>query len=185
MPVPDFNAIGVLPPHLGNPTLPAELSPYSVTPLEVCQKLGNTTDRREILRGWLHLRDGLRSVCHPDTFQWIDGSFMEDVERRRSASPGDIDVITFYAPIPNGRLAPSVRAILQNRAQTKSVYKVDHIFVGLHWPPLAIIEHTRYWSGLFSHSKDDGAWKGILKVDLHTKSNDDSALLHLNSLGLP
>jgi hypothetical protein len=28
-------------------------------------------------------------------FQWIDGSFVEDVEKSRGRAPGDVDIVTF------------------------------------------------------------------------------------------
>ena len=58
------------------------------------------------------------------------------------------------------------------------------MIVRLNWDGNVIVEHTRYWCGLFSHRKDDGVWKGILKVDLNTIADDDAAKNHLVSLNL-
>lgn len=185
MPVPDFNSSGVLPPHLGNPCNITELSPYPVTSLEVCQKLSFSPDRREILRGWIAVRRMLRTLGYNYGFQWINGSFLEDTEKHRNnTAPGDIDVVSFLPPLAPGFNSPFL-AILSSRAQTKLVYKVDHIVVPLSSPGEALVEASRYWCGLFSHRRHDGMWKGMLKVDLITAANDDAAKTHLDSLGTP
>src|ERR1039457_5761509 len=64
MPVPDFNSSDVLPPHLGDPRLRSELSPFPATVLAICQKqkLSNSDERRKILNGWIQLRDLLRQL---------------------------------------------------------------------------------------------------------------------------
>jgi hypothetical protein len=36
-----------------------------------------------------------------DGFQWLDGSFLENIESLESRSPRDIDVVTFYYLPPN------------------------------------------------------------------------------------
>jgi hypothetical protein len=184
MPVPDFNSSGVLPPHLGMPTNAAELSPYPATSLEICQKLGFSADRREILRGWIQLRKLLRTLGHNRGFQWIDGSFTEDAETHRSRSPSDIDVVSFLPQSP-AMLDPAIAQIIADPRQTKQLFKVDHLIVRLNWIGETIVEHTRYWCGLFSHRRDDGVWKGMLKVDLDTIADDAAAKRHLDSLGNP
>ena len=119
MPVPDFNSSGVLPPHLGDPKIISQLSPYPATSLELCQKLGFSPDRREILHGWLQLRELLRTLGHNSGFQWIDGSFMEDAETKRSRPPGDIDVVSFLPPSP-AALDPAIAQVIADpSSQTK------------------------------------------------------------------
>src|SRR5437870_989332 len=109
MPVPDFDHNAVLPPHLGDPRQRTQLSPYPVGSEEVCQKLATSDDRREILRGWLRFRQTIRALGVQEGFQWLDGSFLEDVELAEGRAPRDLDVITFYrTPVgihPNAFLA--------------------------------------------------------------------------------
>src|SRR5882762_8182317 len=100
MTIPDWNASGVLPPYLGSPTIASHVSPYPTTAKELCAKLGFSADRRIILRGWLKLRDLLRTLGHDSGFQWVNGSFMEDSENRRGRPPGDIDVVSFLPASP-------------------------------------------------------------------------------------
>jgi hypothetical protein len=181
MPVPDFDHNRALPPHLGDPTDPARLSPYPATPLEVCEKLGISTERRNILEGWLSLRGTLRLLGFSDGFQWLDGSFTEDVELLRGMPPDDIDVVTFATlPIlPTPLVAGTPAAVIASRAATKAVFHVDHMYVGLNWDGLSIVEHSRYWCGLFSHSRIDGVWKGMLNVELNTPDADAAAVKFL------
>lgn len=173
-----------MPPHLGLPTDAAQLSPYPATALELCQKLSSSGDRREVLRGWLTLRNLLRTAGFNDGFQWLNGSFMEDAETLRGRPPGDIDVVSFL-PTPQGPLDPLIVQVIADRQQTKAQMKVDHMIVGLNWPGAVIVEHTRYWYGLFSHRRDDGVWRGMLRVDLNTPTDDVAAGQHLDSLGQP
>ncbi len=187
MPVPDFNSVGVLPPHsefrVGVPITLADISPFPATALEVCQKLGNTPDRREILYGWLQFRKLLRDIGHDGGFQWVDGSFTEDAEKNRGRSPSDIDVVSFLPPAP-ANLDPAILQVIADQNITKKNYKVHHMIVRLNWSGDILVEHTRFWWGLLSHRKDDGIWKGMLKIDLNTIANDADANNHLVSLGL-
>lgn len=174
MPVPDFDHNGVLPPHLGSPTRRELLSPYLVSALELCEKLGTSAERCEILLGLLELRRTLRILQFTDCFQWIDGSFMENCEELRKRPPGDVDVVTFarYPKIPVDR---ALGTIIRDHGDCKSRYHVDHFIVGLEWPQAYVVEHTRYWARLFSHSRD-GVWKGMVRLELGRQEDDDSAV---------
>lgn len=179
MPIPDFDHNGVLPPHLGLPSEQSQLSPYPATVLEVCEKFGATSERRKILNGWLDLRQALRQLGYVSGFQWLDGSFMEDVEGRRGSAPNDVDVVSFLLPAVAHNPDPNLIQILANHAAAKQRYKVDHFVVILAWPGHVIVEQSRYWCGLFSHRRTDGVWKGMLKVDLGGQADDDVARQHL------
>ena len=72
--------------------------------------------------------------------------------------------------------------VISDQNITKENYKVHHMFVYLHYSGELIVEYTRYYCGLFSHRKEDGVWKGMLKIDLNTIADDDAAKRHLDSL---
>lgn len=182
MPIPDFDHNGVLPPHLGLPTDPRQISPYPVTALEVCERFGASLERRAILRGWLELRDKLRQLGQVSGFQWIDGSFLEDVEARRGSAPNDIDVVSFLSIQNLQNQNHALISLLANHAAVKQGFKVDHFIVLLTWPGYVIVEQSRYWCGLFSHRRVDSVWKGMLKVDLGAQADDDVARKHLDEL---
>lgn len=56
-PIPDFDHNLVLPPHLGSPTVPDQLSPYPCSTVDLCEKLATGPERREILGKFLDFRD--------------------------------------------------------------------------------------------------------------------------------
>src|SRR5262249_45121429 len=96
MPIGPFTIDGVLPPFVG-PRGPGgaveDMSPFSVTALEVVTTLGWCEQRRAILQGWLNHRAALRGIGFNRGFQWLDGSFVE------SKDPQDLDLVTFlYRP---------------------------------------------------------------------------------------
>ena len=94
--IPPYNQSGFLPPFQGNtPTDPAAMAPYNVPLLQVADRFGTSKERIEILKGLIAYRDELRTAGFLNGFQWLDGSFMENVEKNRSRPPGDIDVVTF------------------------------------------------------------------------------------------
>ena len=54
-----------------------------------------------ILDGFLRFRELLTQAGFVSGFQWVDGSFLENVEMLENRPPNDLDVVTFY--IPPGR----------------------------------------------------------------------------------
>ena len=97
-PIPTFDHNLVLPPHLGDPTQPAHLSPCPCTILDLCERLGTTPERRVILKRFLDFRERLRTEGLTNGFQWLDGSFLEDIAVRESRPPRDLDVVTKETP---------------------------------------------------------------------------------------
>ncbi len=177
MPIPDFDYNGVLPPHLGQPTEISQLSPYPASSVEICERFGTSNERKAILTGWLELRAALRGLGYRTGFQWLDGSFVEDAEQYRGRAPADIDVVSFLHPssLTISQMDSSVVAIIRNHDATKRQFKVDHFPLMLNWPGAAIVEQTRYWCGLFSHRRVDDVWKGMLRVELDSVLDDETA----------
>ena len=110
-------------------------------------------------------------------FQWLDGSFLEDIERTEGRAPRDLDVVTFYLPPTMGFNATVVasRPDLIDRAAVKGAFLLDHFFVDMQSHPEAVVEHARYWTHLFSHRRDK-LWKGMLRLELNTVADDATAL---------
>ena len=187
MPIPDFNHNGVLPPHVGDQAVNrGDMSPYPTTSTELGTKLGATHERRQILLGFFELRAALRQLGITSGFQWLDGSFAEDAEKTRGRAPNDIDVVTFFQPIPPPvNLPPAAAALLPmltDRDATKNQFHVDHILVPLASTPDRIadarrlVDDVRYWFGLFSHRRSDDVWKGMLQLPLDTAAEDQQAV---------
>ncbi|TDA45929.1 DUF6932 family protein [Burkholderia pyrrocinia] len=187
--IPRFNASMVLPPFLGeSPTTAATMSPFHASMLEFTQQFATSPERAAILNGLLAYREALRNIGIANAFQWMDGSFVEDVETSRGRAPADIDVVTFgHAPqfadpaAAHGWMTANDGVL--NPRQTKQNYSCDAYFVDmekLQQRPHVLVERTRYWFGLFSHQRETALWKGMVQVPL--SSDDDQAAELLQNL---
>lgn len=78
--IPPFNHNNVLPPYYGvNPGNLDEQSPYKCTIMEFCQRFAISNKRKKILRGFIQFRLKCNAMGITERFQWIDGSFIEDI----------------------------------------------------------------------------------------------------------
>lgn len=179
--IPAFNQSGVLPPYLGQtPAVRSAVSPYETTTDELVARYATSAARRDQLIGFLRMRQGLRQLgLAENSFQWVNGSFSEDIESTEGRNPNDIDVVTF-GWFPTGA---DVNQLLQtypelfDPAMAKAKFHCDAYFVDMTVSPFAIHSSTCYWYGLFSHKRVSNLWKGMLRVRLG--QNDDSALMAL------
>lgn len=168
MPIPPFDGItNVIPPFLADPRVASDLTPYECTFEEICLRFATTAERAKILRGCLRLRSELvaRGI---GGFQWLDGSFVENIEVQENRPPKDIDVVTFAEYPMDGKALFGLLLKGENLIDVPTVkanYMVDHYVVSLGATPVAIVENVRYWTGLFSHRRD-GIWKGMLRCPL-------------------
>lgn len=93
--IPNWNEIGVIPPmDMEHPTS-AYRSPYKTDILKFVERYATSPQRIEILLGFIKFRKEINKTGLTDGFQWIDGSFIEDVELIEKRPPNDIDVVTF------------------------------------------------------------------------------------------
>lgn len=180
-PIPNFDHNLVLPPHLGDPTNHGQLSPYPCTTLDLCERLGTSPERRAILGRFLDFRDKLRMEGLQNGFQWLDGSFMEDVETREGRAPKDLDVVTVYwgYDLPFQAQLVGKFPEFANPRLSKAAYSLDHYSLDAGFDPTLTLEQTRYWILLFSHNRL-GVWKGMLKIEINTPAEDAAARLELN-----
>ncbi len=184
--IPPFNHSHVLPPFLGDsPIVVANTSPYECSAQEVVHQFAISPERCKLLRGWLSYRADLRQLGFGRGFQWIDGSFCEDVEMHEQRAPGDIDVVTF-ALSPAGMSKQDINALLMgqpdlfNPNSVKLRYGCDAYLVQLDSPPERLVKRTSYYFQLFSHRRSDHVWKGLLQIPL--ESDDAVALQILDNL---
>jgi len=173
--IPAFSATGVLPPFFGDPAS-AHRSPYAAGIHEVVRRFATSARRCDILRGWLQHRADLHALGFVDGFQWVDGSFCERLDTRE---PNDVDLVTFFVKPMHADL----KALLANHRYlfdptlTKSRYLCDVYFQELqelHGRRFADPRRVSYWYSLFSHRRDDFAWKGILEVSLAATHDPDA-----------
>jgi len=142
---------------------------------EVVGRYATSPARAQLLRGLLSYRHALFAAGLSDGYQWLAGSFVEDVERERKRPPHDIDVVTFsYTPVDAAvRMAwlASHRNLL-DRGEVKRRFLCDGFFVDLRKPADLLVDDTCFLFGLYSHQRASLRWKGILKIPL---ASDDSA----------
>lgn len=181
--LPDWNSQGFLPAILpGEEGHSFERSPYSIDLMQLVERFGTSINRLMILKGFLEYRQSLHSLGLVEGMQWLDGSFVENIEVLEGRPPNDIDVVTF-AYIPDGETQASLYAKNQtifNQAQNKQNYKVDgyYLFLGRPVTPSYIKEVT-YWYSMWSHTRND-QWKGFVQLDLNA-AEDAEALALISS----
>jgi hypothetical protein len=170
-----------------NPAVPAGRAPYDTTLSEVVRRFATSVERKAILRGFLAHRQKLLNLGILG-MQWMDGSFVEDVEQTQTRSPRDIDVVTFFVRPNNSGESIEWENFIQSNMDVfdpsiaKLTYRTDPYYVDAFFGPLYVIDQTAYWYGLFSHQRDTGLWKGILQVPLSPQSDDENALQLLNGV---
>jgi len=186
--IPPFTGSGVLPPYIGpDPTQVGGVAPYETTLTELVTRFATSPERKQILLGFMTHRERLLRLGI-NGVQWLDGSFVEDVETTKQRSPRDIDVVTFFVRPPNfAALQIWENFIASNEdvfkpAVAKAVYQTDPYYVDVSFGPLHVIEQASYWAGLFSHQRETGLWKGVLKVWFDPQRDDTNALQRLNTL---
>lgn len=182
--IPDFNLSEVLPPFLGEkPTSRAQMSPYSCEMSDFAKRFNTSPQRTSILDGLLDYREALVKAGITEGFQWLDGSFVENVEVTRGRPPGDIDIVTFARRPVNSKADIDWRIFFQTNIAlfdpkvTKAQYKCDAYFIDLDKKSEIIVDDSRYFFGLFSHQKVTALWKGMVRVPL--ESDDAAARLLL------
>jgi hypothetical protein len=173
-----WNIAGVLPPvRPGVPGHSSDRSPYSESLVDLVNHFSTSPQRIAILNGFLQLRAVLHSAGATKGFQWVDGSFLENVELLESRPPSDIDVVTYFE-LPSGVSELqfyNANLGLFDHAAVKATYKVDHYPQVLGKVTDAYqIQRVSYWYSMWSHRRD-GLWKGFLQISLDP-AEDSQAL---------
>ena len=97
----EWTVDGFLPGNDPADSVSSKRSPYSLSLPEFVHRFGQSVERRSLMNGLLRYRALLQQAGLGAGFQWINGSFVEDVERIRGRPPADIDVVTFIF-LPTG-----------------------------------------------------------------------------------
>lgn len=175
--IPTMNASLVLPPYNGaQSSSRAHMSPYDTDMIELIRRFGRSPNRIAILRGLLSYRSDLRAIGIGDGWQWLNGSFTEDVELARGRSPADIDLVTFAYIPGNSQEKRQLTLDYPDLFDVKKAwlrYRCDGYYVDLTNHAECLVDDTRYWFGLFSHQRVTLLWKGMLKLPLADR--DDHA----------
>jgi hypothetical protein len=139
-------------------------------------------ERMAILDGLLRFRADLHQAGIVSGFQWLDGSFLEQVEMLEGRPPRDMDVVTFFE-MPSGQDQRSLiqrHGVLFDQKQVKATYAMDAYVVVLGQPADQwLVKYVSYWYSMWSHRRD-GLWKGFVQVDLDPAQDADArAILNL------
>jgi hypothetical protein len=185
MPIPPLNPSGTLPPFTGASAADPGMSPYAATMREVAQMFCTSQHRAELFNDWVRYRKALVSAGLSG-FQWVDGSYCEDVERLLGRDPADIDLVTaIIRPVHLHNHAAwaaffAANVSLFDRAQIKSNYRCDSLLIDVTFPAFAVHPQLTYCFGLFTHQRVTHLWKGLLQVQL--PADDDDAVSYIGTL---
>lgn len=160
----------------------AERSPYVVSLTDFVLRFGTSPERRAILDGLLRYRAALHTEGLVQGFQWVDGSFVENVEALERRAPKDVDVVTFYR-LPTGVTQQQLDAEAGDLFETsilKSLFHVDGYYVHLGMEAERLTRRSAYWYSAWSHRRDN-QWRGFLQLDL-APAEDASAAATLAAL---
>lgn len=193
MPLPSFDLRGLLPPFVGADATTPDRSPYWVTMPELVGAFGTTPHRQQLLRNLIAYRALLAQGGYVGGIQFIDGSFVENVEALESRNPGDIDVFSILNAPPRYLTDPTAwqatglpfwNAEVADRNLNKQRFSLDTyavLFEERQAQPMNLISDIIYWYGLFSHQRDTFAWKGFAGLALDPAADQ----VALSQLGGP
>lgn len=167
--IPAWNLQGVIPPiRPGAPGHDADRSPYTASLDAFVDTMGTSSVCLNIIEGLLSFRNEIHKIGLGVGFQWIDGSFSENVEIVDGREPRDVDVVTFFE-IPEGETEETIfqrNPDLFDHGHVKKTYLVDSYWEILGLPmDCQSIKQVSYWYSMWSHRRD-GIWKGFVQVDL-------------------
>jgi hypothetical protein len=115
--------------------------------------------------------------------QWLDGSFLENVEILENRVPHDLDVVTFYQlPAEETQLSLTQKnKDIFDQAYLKSTFAIDGYFSMLGLPvDDKRIKHITYWYGMWSHRRN-GLWKGFVQIYLDpSQDTEANKILEIN-----
>jgi hypothetical protein len=180
-PIPAWDARGVIPPYEARQPTGPDRSPYRVTLLDLVLHFGTSQQRLAILDGFLRFRKGIHDLGIQSGFQWVNGSFAENVEAVDRRNPNDVDVVTFWHSNPELEGALWAQPSLSDAEQSKQEFKVDAHWVDLGLPSEVLVQNSHYWYSVWSHSRRSDIWKGFLQIDL-APAQDEEAMQVVSKL---
>lgn len=180
--IPIWNSMGVIPPIDESDPVSLVRSPYEMDIVNFVTTFAVTLPRRKILRGFLSFRQELGKIGIAEGFQWVDGSFTENVELIERRPPNDIDAVTFFSFLPgdNDETVYNRNPEMFNQPAVKARYLVDSYFESLQIDGAELVARAVYWYSMWSH-KRDLSWKGFIQIPL-SPHLDQAALSILDTL---
>ncbi|MEW9808779.1 hypothetical protein ABUE31_22600, partial [Mesorhizobium sp. ZMM04-5] len=160
---------------------------YIISTSELVQTFGTTLRRKQLLRNLLAYRGLMYANGYVSGIQFLDGSFVEDVERHSGREPGDIDVYSLLDTPKRYVQDPALwhpdgfkfwAEEIQNQPLNKSRFELDTYALLVQELPLVhLLKDVMYWYSLFSHQKVTFAWKGFVAILLDQQQDVDALAL--------
>ena len=176
-----WDSEGKIPYELDNPDL-SNQSPYRISLLRLVRDFGYTPARRALLANFLEYRTTLHQAGIMRGFQWVNGSFVENIEQTEIREPNDIDVVTFFQ-LPDGfteRTFITANVTILDPDFIKSKYRVDAQHIVLDPENDYSTYSYSFWHNFWSYDRY-GRRKGYLEIDL-SANEEDAAAAAINSI---
>ena len=162
-----WNDMGIIPPIDESEPTSINRSPYQMNIVQFVSTFAFSQPRRNILRGFLNFRKALADAGLIDGFQWVDGSFTENVEMNLKRPPNDVDVVTFFnlQPGDTDEIVIARNQSIFDQSFVKQTFYVDSYFESLEESGAYLVSKTVYWYSMWAH-KRDLSWKGFVQIPL-------------------
>lgn len=143
-------------------------SPYRIGIFDFVKNFSYSKERYNIITKLLDYREKIYQLEINSGFQWVDGSFTENVEQLRNRPPGDIDLVNFiYQPAQINEENWAQHGYVLDHDIAKQNYLVDSYWVNLSVNDKEyIVKQTAYWYSMWSHQRDTNIWKGFYEIPL-------------------
>jgi hypothetical protein len=185
LPLPPFDMRGLLPPVNGIDDTHPDRSPYFCTMTELCSAMGTSDHRKALLRNLIEYRALIASDDFVEGIQFINGSFVENIEVNEGRHPKDIDVFSILMPPAKYVSTPSLwqttgsvfwQTEIADNPKNKARFSLDVYGLMVNVRNLGpFLQQSLYWYSLFSHKRSNHEWKGFAAVPLNMA--DDKAAL--------
>lgn len=172
-----WNEQGLISP-IGASATSRDRSPYRISLIDFYKHFSKiSSDRKALLDGLILFRQELHKLEITKGFQWINGSFLENIEKTEGRPPNDIDSVIFIEEF-NVEKIFEMQNFLKDKDSLKKKFKIDSYHEWICELPLKdIVRTTTYWYSMWSHTRDH-QWKGFVEIDL----NPDEDIQLLNYL---
>lgn len=175
--IPDWSLQGILPPvRPGGSAVNRDRTPYRADLSDFLERFSLTQARIELLEGFLEYRKALHEIGIVSGFQWINGSFAENIEILEGRDPRDIDCVTFYV-MPDGEDEESLYYKNQHifdHNKVKSTFHIDSYYINIEDTlTQEIIDDLTYWYSMWSHRRDL-VWKGFIQLDIDPAQDEEA-----------
>jgi hypothetical protein len=141
---------------------------------------GYSNMRKSLIRNLIGYRALMRTGGFVSGIQFLNGSFLENVEATQGRDPQDIDVFSLVSLPPayqtnaqawSSTGLPFWRDEVVNQPLNKQRYSLDTYADIYPQPGLSEIKTIIYWYSLFAHQRVTMEWKGFVAVPLDAASD--------------